>query len=198
MRWRLVIKMNNTQKKDAVLAILLDPSQSIMSDRAIAQKVGVDHKTVAKYRIRAEDMRLGIDGRTYNVVEIGKIHTRRPQTQRHIAKSLHLETWLEMQICSRLFAGNRHFQRQVPTDCGIADIVTSESVIEVKLHLRRDNTFKAIGQVIAYRNAIDSSKQAIIVAKSMNVESKTIASFVPGVRVIVWNGIADIDMELLK
>lgn len=70
----------NEDKKKAVIAALKHPQGTKKSDTAIAEHVGVDVKTVGKYRAQIQSTmeipesteRTGRDGRTINTANIGK------------------------------------------------------------------------------------------------------------------------------
>ncbi len=74
------LRRSNADKTKAVKAALKHPNGVEMSDTAIAEHVGVDHKTVAKYRDKLESTRelpkstkrKGQDGRTTDTKNIGK------------------------------------------------------------------------------------------------------------------------------
>ncbi len=73
-------RRSNADKEKAVKAALLHPKGAGMSDTSIAEHVGVDVKTVGKYRselvstmeIPESTSRQGRDGRTINTTNIGK------------------------------------------------------------------------------------------------------------------------------
>lgn len=70
----------NADKQRAVRAAIQHPSGAKMSDRALADHIGVYHTMVSKYRRAGETTvhgvqsteRIGRDGRTYNTSAIGK------------------------------------------------------------------------------------------------------------------------------
>jgi hypothetical protein len=74
------LRRSNDDKRKAVKAALLHPKGAKMSDRQIAEYVGVDPMTVGKYRKQMEPTveslqsttRTGRDGRTIDVSNIGK------------------------------------------------------------------------------------------------------------------------------
>lgn len=74
------LRRNNADKARAVRAALLHPNGTKLSDVQIAAHVGVNDKTVAKYRAELEstseipksDERTGRDGRTTDTAKIGK------------------------------------------------------------------------------------------------------------------------------
>jgi len=74
-------RRSNADRARAVKAALLHPKGAGMSDRQIAEHVGVSHATVIKYRTELEstgqidqsDNRVGQDGRTINTANIGGV-----------------------------------------------------------------------------------------------------------------------------
>ena len=74
------IRRSNDDKAKAVKAALLHANGAEMSDRQIAEHVGVNNSTVSKYRhelestveIQQSDTRTGRDGRKINTANIGK------------------------------------------------------------------------------------------------------------------------------
>ena len=78
------LRRTNADKHKAVKAALLHPNAAEMSDRQIAEHVGVDNKTVAKVRkefLATEDfpqstIRTGRDGRTIDTAKIGRCKRR--------------------------------------------------------------------------------------------------------------------------
>jgi hypothetical protein len=74
------LRRSNADKAKAVIAALKHPKGAGMSDSQIAEHVGVDHKTVGRYRTELEStwevpkstVRTGQDGRTYDTTNIGK------------------------------------------------------------------------------------------------------------------------------
>lgn len=73
------------------------------------------------------------------------------------------EAAIEKALCTRLAKSNP--KRQVRCYCGIADIVTDDSIIEVKVFLDRGPVLSAIGQVLAYRQCIDPSLKPFIAGR---------------------------------
>ena len=73
------MRRSNAGKQKAAKAALLHPKGAGLSDRQIAEHVGVDHKTVAKCRAELEatgelpqsTIRTGLDGRTTDTSNIG-------------------------------------------------------------------------------------------------------------------------------
>lgn len=73
---------------------------------------------------------------------------------------------LETKLCRALRARGIHYDRQVRTAFGRADVVTQDTVFEVKLHLTRSTVFAAVGQVTMYAAALNRtrSQKALIEA----------------------------------
>ena len=73
------LRRSNEDKRNAITMALLHPKGAELSDRSIAEHVGVDHKTVANVRrekqltgeIPQSNYRTGQDGRTINTERIG-------------------------------------------------------------------------------------------------------------------------------
>ena len=78
------LRRSNADKARAVKAALHHPHGAEKSDRQIAEHVGVDHKTVGKFRTKLtgevpqSTTRTGRDGRTINTAKIGKSAERPP------------------------------------------------------------------------------------------------------------------------
>lgn len=109
------------------------------------------------------------------------------------------EQWLKDRLCERMVAKGEWFERQVANAAGIADVVTRLSVIEVKSVLTRDVLFYAAGQVLAYRNAIDPQKLAVILARRLNYDAVDIASSLAasGIRIVIWDGNSNQSSEVI-
>lgn len=97
------------------------------------------------------------------------------------------EKEIENEIVSSLGAYNP--RQQVACASGIADIVTDYAVIEVKVTLDRDTLFRAIGQVLSYRQSINPALRAQIIALYIDDNAKEIAESARalGVEVIEWH-----------
>lgn len=72
------------------------------------------------------------------------------------------EQALESRLCRTLDENGISWERQVRTECGIADVVTDEAVYEVKLVLDRSSLFKAYGQVTVYAEALGKKRRVIV------------------------------------
>lgn len=80
-------------------------------------------------------------------------------------------------------------KQQMRCSAGVADIVTSCAVIEVEYTLTRPKAFEAIGQVLAYRQAINPDARAEIVSVSISEDAMPIvyAAIGVGVRFSIWS-----------
>ena len=70
---------------------------------------------------------------------------------------------IEDGLCEHLESQGIPFQRQVPCEIGIADVVTDSTVYELKLSVAGSAIFAAIGQVLAYKAAF-GLRRAVILA----------------------------------
>ena len=75
------------------------------------------------------------------------------------------ELEIEDRICDYLESKGIQFQRQVPCEIGIADIVTDSTVYEMKLSVEGSMVFMAIGQAQAYRAALGVARAAILTVR---------------------------------
>lgn len=64
--------------------------------------------------------------------------------------------------CRMLESEGIPYQREVKNACGRADIVTADTVYEVKLDLTRPVLFKAMGQVTMYAAALGKPRRVVI------------------------------------
>jgi hypothetical protein len=82
---------------------------------------------------------------------------------RHCLERDPREKDLENTLAYRLKAqGIRPVDRQVRTSAGIADVVTSDTVYEVKLWLTRVSLFQAVGQVSVYARELERPNRVIV------------------------------------
>jgi hypothetical protein len=72
------------------------------------------------------------------------------------------EREIEEAWCRLLDSQGIAYRRQVQTSCGVADIVTDDTVYEVKLELNRHSLFKAAGQVTLYAAALRKPRRMIV------------------------------------
>lgn len=81
------LRRTNADKERAVRSALQHTNSATLSDRQIAQHVGVDHKTVGRYRrelattgeIPQSTQRTGVDGRTIDTAKISQANRERPK-----------------------------------------------------------------------------------------------------------------------
>ncbi len=102
-----------------------------------------------------------------------------------------LENELQSLVGGNLEKQGIPIQYQVPCDAGIADIVTPKAIYEIKLSLNPDMLFKAIGQVLVYREQINPLVKAFIVGykgKHSSQQMKAIQETAKklGVEIIFW------------
>jgi hypothetical protein len=72
--------------------------------------------------------------------------------------------------CMELFSGcGMIARRQVRCEAGIADIVTDDTIYELKAFLNRRTLYQAIGQLQFYRPHLNSSARLAIICKSSSV-----------------------------
>jgi hypothetical protein len=71
---------------------------------------------------------------------------------------------MEDQICRHLRSRGIAFERQVPCEIGIADVMTESTVYEIKKSVADSTIFMAIGQALAYRASLGVA-QAVIIAR---------------------------------
>lgn len=96
------LRRTNDDKRRAVTTLLLDEQWAQWSDREIARRCGVDHKTVGAVRAQLQatgeipqsDQRAGADGRTTNTANIGASHSARTAaTPAHWSRTWSGEFW---------------------------------------------------------------------------------------------------------
>tara|TARA_Y100000034_G_scaffold27388_1_gene32678 strand:+ start:121 stop:825 length:705 start_codon:yes stop_codon:yes gene_type:complete len=68
----------------------------------------------------------------------------------------------ETAYCRKLASEGVTYRRQVSCEAGIADVLTDEEIIEIKLNLSQSRLFGAMGQVLAYQAEIAPEKRAVI------------------------------------
>lgn len=105
---------------------------------------------------------------------------------RTVPHRLPSERLLQLEIVEKLGIPCRTF---VPCEAGIADIVTDTTIIEVKYILTSQNLFRAIGQVLVYRQAINPTLRPVIIGyRDLSVQADSIIGFAKqmGVEVIYW------------
>ena len=110
-----------------------------------------------------------------------------------------LERWLEDRLCMLFETHCVPYARQLRCECGIIDVVTAQSIIEIKYKLSRGSFFSAIGQVLSYRAAHGGEKFPIILSKSIDDDARIIAVHAKelAIQVIIWDGISAMGLEHL-
>ncbi len=115
------LKRTNADKRNAVQMALLHPKGASLSNRQIANHVGVAHDTVNRIRQELEstgrivqsDSRTGLDGRTINTANIGGQqpevppacgHCRYYDTKKDYCEGLGKETFAWLQACDDFLA----------------------------------------------------------------------------------------------
>lgn len=73
-----------------------------------------------------------------------------------------LEHDIESILCEELERKGLSFERQVRTRVGIADVVTADTIFEVKKSLTRTILFHAMGQLYTYKGVINSEAKLIV------------------------------------
>jgi len=87
-------------------------------------------------------------------------HNMRPEQVKSFLAS---EKWIELTFGAMLRLHGFNPRHQVQCSAGIADIVSDLGVYEVKKYLTRQTMFEALGQALAYRQAINPDICAVIV-----------------------------------
>jgi hypothetical protein len=93
-------------------------------------------------------------------------------TTKEIAKEFPLEErpklterQMEDEVCKHLESLGIGFERQVPCEIGIADVVTDTTVYELKLSVWGSAIFTAVGQVLAYRRSLGPARAVILTTR---------------------------------
>lgn len=96
------------------------------------------------------------------------------------------ERELEAAYAKQLAANGHAVRRQVRTEAGVADIVTDDAVIEVKLHLTRSALFGAVGQVTAYAACLGRPRRVVFGYGVEGTDAVIAALEASGVEVVAW------------
>lgn len=72
------------------------------------------------------------------------------------------ENHLETLLCRKLDSVGIDYDRRVINSCGYADVVTADTVYEIKNILTHDTLFKAFGQVTLYATALGKPRRVIV------------------------------------
>lgn len=99
-----------------------------------------------------------------------------------------LEKDIETSFANHLENKGIRYRRQVSCAAGIIDILTTDTIYEVKLNLTRDNIFEAVGQAMIYRECVMPWARIVIVG----IAAKDTEKLIPyvsslGIEVISWN-----------
>lgn len=105
---------------------------------------------------------------------------------RHCMERDPLEADLEWDLAKRLEAAGETVGRQVRTPWGRADIVTADTVYEVKLRLTRVSLFQAVGQVMVYAAGLKKPKRVIYGQRTSETDSLVEGVRSLGIEVEVW------------
>lgn len=81
----------------------------------------------------------------------------------------------EAYICKLLSKKGISFERQVIIPYGLVDIVTKDTIYEVKLHLDRESVLKGIGQLIVYSESLPGRRLVLVGQRSDGVILEDIA-----------------------
>ena len=98
------------------------------------------------------------------------------------------ESELEEAYANQLDRLGANVQRQVRTSAGIADIVTDDAVIEVKLWLTRSALLSAAGQVTAYAAVLNKPRRVIFGYESTASIGLENALRQAGIEIVSWIG----------
>lgn len=93
---------------------------------------------------------------------------------------------LELYMTRLLNQKGVHFETQVACEVGIADIVTSDTIYELKERLTRSAFFKAIGQLFCYRQRINPTAKLAIVCSYSDIRNLHQVAEELGIEVIEW------------
>jgi hypothetical protein len=97
------------------------------------------------------------------------------------------EKRIELELAKSLARKGIHVQRQVQCSVGAADVVTPDSIYEVKAFLSPTRIREAITQVLGYRTCINPNAKVYVVGKRWKErEPETKFAKALGVEIIVW------------
>ncbi|WP_373529665.1 hypothetical protein [Nostoc sp.] len=102
------------------------------------------------------------------------------------------ERELQNELVIHLTEQGFNCQQYVPCSVGIADVVIDNAVIELKHYPDREALFKAVGQAVLYRGAIDKNLDAKIICSyssdiSLSIlEAASVAVKQFGLELIPW------------
>jgi hypothetical protein len=73
------------------------------------------------------------------------------------------EKHIEEKLATKLEAKGKNPRRQVATEAGVIDIATDDTIYEVKAVLSRDSVFKAVGQLLLYKESHNRSVKNMVI-----------------------------------
>jgi hypothetical protein len=73
-------------------------------------------------------------------------------------------------MAEQLRLKGKKVQQNVRCSAGVIDIVADNWVVEIKSNLNRSELFKAIGQVLTYRDSYSISMQPVIIGVTRNIK----------------------------
>lgn len=104
------------------------------------------------------------------------------------------ESELEAAYAAQLGRSDENVERQVRIPgVGIADIVTDDAVIEVKLWLTRSALFSAVGQVTVYAAALSKPRRVVFGYDAGTPQTLIDAIRATGVEVVEWTAVGGPD-----
>lgn len=99
------------------------------------------------------------------------------------------EAQLELAFCNWLTEQGIEYQRQVNCPVGRADVVTVDTIYELKHPIDVDGFFKAVGQVLLYREYINPDLRAVLVFVKPRTDAFNAfieATKTIGIEVLLW------------
>lgn len=149
---------------------------------SVAKKWGVSTRTI--WRVRAI-----LNNAPANVIEAVRggdlsIYKAHRQINGFVDMA---ENELEDLICESLQFEGACLERQVYCLAGFADIVTSDTIYELKVTLTRANMFRSVGQVNCYRQCLGNQHSMVIACWQCNLPDELIAQIANmGIEIQVW------------
>jgi len=182
------LRRSDADKRRSVRMLLEDPEWGVWSDREIARLCAVSHPFVAKMRAEVLDdvsaeRRYVTGAGTEAVMDTSRIG--RGGGLGLIANEAELVSAIVEDLRGRGYVP----RQEVHCGIGFVDILNEDQVIEVKYRMDRESLYKAIGQVLLYREAVDASFGAKVVCtlaepEALGVEIGLVERL--GVEVEVW------------
>lgn len=108
-----------------------------------------------------------------------------------------LEKELQEKFCSYLESQKVSYQQKVVCSFGIADIVTEDSIFEVKREITKYTLKVAVSQLLAYSSCIGGKKNLYIVGEINDKEYRDYAQYAKDhlIRMIIFNDGSFVDSE---